>query len=95
MPKLLRDEISLIEAVEVLSRRIEVLERDKYELQGLFTTQFHRTDLMARDHRRLQWLEDHPAMIDHFDGYWWFSDVIGKRFDTLRDVIDWAMKGKP
>ena len=54
MPKLLRDEISLIEAVEVLSRRIEVLERDKYELQGLFTTQFHRTDLMARDHRRLQ-----------------------------------------
>ena len=51
MTKLFRDEISMIEAVEVMSRRIEALERDKRELQELFSTQFDRSDEMARDHR--------------------------------------------
>jgi len=88
--KLLRDEIKMVEAVEIMSRRIEVLERDKRELQELFSTQFDRSDEMARDHRRMKWLEGHPTMIDYFEGYWYFGDSI--RFSSFRVVIDAAMK---
>lgn len=91
MTKLLRDEIPLIEAVEVMSRRIEALERDKSELQELFSTQFARSDEMARDHRRMNWLENHPSMIDHFEGYWYYGDN-ANRFNGFREVIDAAMK---
>ncbi len=92
MTKLLRDEISLIESVEVMSRRIEALERDKSELQDLMSTQFARSDATARDHRRMNWLENHPDMIDHFEGYWYYGDN-NNRFDSFREVIDAAMKG--
>jgi hypothetical protein len=91
MTKLLRDEIKMVEAVEMMSRRIEVLERDKRELQDLFTTQFHRTDATARDHRRMNWLENNPDMIDYFEGYWYYGDNAA-RFKAFRDVIDAAMK---
>jgi hypothetical protein len=94
--KLLRDEIPLIEAfkaVEVMSRRIEALERDKSELQELFSTQFARSDATARDHRRMNWLENNPSMIDYFEGYWYHGDN-ANRFDSFREVIDAAMKAK-
>jgi hypothetical protein len=83
--KLLKDK-----AVEVMSRRIEALERDKRDLQELFSTQFDRSDEMARDHRRMKWLEGHPTMIDYFEGYWYHGDSI--RFSSFREVIDAAMK---
>tara|TARA_R110000751_G_C13692589_1_gene472515 strand:- start:23 stop:322 length:300 start_codon:yes stop_codon:yes gene_type:complete len=91
MTKLLRDEISLVEAVDVMSRRIEVLERDKHELQDLLTKQFDRGKRKERDHRRLNWLEGHPAMIDYFEGYWFYAES-DKREISIRGAIDAAMK---
>jgi hypothetical protein len=92
MTKLLRDEITMVEAVEVMSRRIEVLEKDKHDLQDLLTKQFDRGKRKERDHRRLNWLEGHPDMIDHFEGYWYYGDN-ANRFDSFREVIDAAMRG--
>jgi len=92
MTKLLRDEITMVEAVEVMSRRIEVLEKDKHDLQDLLTKQFDRGKRKERDHRRLNWLENHPSMIDYFEGYWYHGDN-ANRFDSFREVIDAAMRG--
>lgn len=92
MTKLLRDEIKMVEAVEIMSRRIEVLEKDKYDLQDLLTKQFDRGKRKERDHRRMNWLENNPSMIDHFEGYWYYGDN-ANRFNSFREVIDAAMKG--
>jgi hypothetical protein len=94
--KLLSDKadqlFQLAEKIEArMGRRIKALERDKRELQDLFTTQFHRTDETARDHRRMNWLENNPSMIDHFEGYWYYGDN-ANRFNSFREVIDAAMK---
>ena len=91
MTKLLRDEIDMVEAVEKLSRRIEVLVRDKHELQELLSQQYDRMKRKERDHRRLNWLEGHPSMIDHFEGYWYHGDS-SVQFKSFREVIDAAMK---
>jgi len=90
--KLLRDEIKMVEAVEIMSRRIEVLEKDKHDLQDLLTKQFDRGKRKERDHRRMNWLENNPSMIDHFEGYWYYGDN-ANRFNSFREVIDAAMKG--
>lgn len=92
MTKLLRDEIKMVEAVEIMSRRIEVLEKDKHDLQDLLTKQFDRGKRKERDHRRMNWLENNPSMIDHFEGYWYYGDN-ANRFNSFREVIDAAMKG--
>jgi hypothetical protein len=92
MTKLLRDEIKMVEAVEMMSRRIEVLEKDKHDLQDLLTKQFDRGKRKERDHRRMNWLENNPSMIDHFEGYWYYGDN-ENRFNSFREVIDAAMKG--
>ena len=92
MTKLLRDEIKMVEAVEMMSRRIEVLEKDKHDLQDLLTKQFDRGKRKERDHRRMNWLENNPSMIDHFEGYWYYGDN-ANRFNSFREVIDAAMKG--
>jgi hypothetical protein len=90
--KLLRDELKMVEVVEVMSRRIEALEKDKLDLQVLATTQFDRMKRKERDHRRLNWLENHPSMIDHFEGYWYYVGRENRRMNSFREAIDAAMK---
>ena len=81
----------LHEVIDVMSRRIETLEKDKLALQILITTQFETDESKSRDHRRLNWLEGHPDMIDYFEGYWYHGDS-ATRFTSFREVIDAAMK---
>jgi hypothetical protein len=91
MTKLFRDEINMVAAVEVMSRRIEALEKDKLELQILATTQFERDNIMSRDNQRLTWLERNPVMIDYYQDYWYLHDST-RPHSTLREAIDEIMK---
>ncbi len=76
---------------EAMSIRIEALEKDKRDLQDLLTKQFDRGKQKERDHRRMNWLENHPSMIDYFEGYWFYGEN-ANRFNSFREVIDAAMK---
>lgn len=67
MTKLLRDEISMIEAVEVMSRRIKELEADKLNLQDLLTKSFAAQNLKDREQRSIDFPKEVAWMNDRID----------------------------
>jgi len=51
--KLLRDEIKMVEAVEMMSRRIEELEKNEQRLHGYITKQLDRIEKLEHDNNDL------------------------------------------
>ena len=49
MTKLLRDEIKMVEAVEIMSRRIKELEKNEQRLHGYITKQLDRIEKLEHD----------------------------------------------
>ena len=49
MTKLLRDEIKMVEAVEIMSRRIEELEKNEQRLHSYITKQQERIEKLEHD----------------------------------------------